>query len=537
MEFENTFQVTGYNHTPHAERSIQFTPGGTAIAFDPEETSESANVHYEDDSAEEELEIFDRDYHGAREEDNEDEGEEGMCLSETGNERSEYDDSNEEEDVIEENNQGLQSSRSQGRTVNIDASVLPEPPEYEPFHHAFQPHQRVLHLPETFQISGSGSRVLDFFGLLFDKEDLEILAENTNLYAQSKGALSVHKRRWYSTSAGELQVFLALIFYMGVWQSPQYTDYWAKTYKWPQHSIGKYMSQFRFEQIKRYIHISPPYESLSRAEWYRKIQPLSTNLSSKFRKFLIPASDVAVDEMMVRFTGRSAHTQRISSKPIPHGFKILALCEHGYTWDYILTSRLDSFAELNQALYTGDLTLSQTSKAVYQLAHTLPYCSHSFTLYMDNYFTNIYLLSALRTLGIGGCGTARTNSKEYPAVFKFGQRKPCFPHNTISGVICRDVLAVLWQDNNLVRFLTTVHSITGYPNPATSTANWPLKERRRPRCTPYNRRNIKFAWGHEARKTLPTPQIAIDYNLRMNGVDLSDQFRCYYATQLRVSRN
>lgn len=202
-----------------------------------------------------------------------------------------------------------------------------------------------------------------------------------------------------------------------------------------------------------------------------------------------------------------------------------------------MTSRLDSFAKFNPTLYTGNLDLSQTSKAVYQLVSTLPYHSHRFTLYMDNYFTNIHLLSALRDIGIGGCGTARPNSKEYPASFKFGQRKPCFPHNTISGVVCRDVLAVLWQDNNLVRFLTTVHSITGCPNPSSSTINWPLKERRRPRFTPYNRHNIEFAWGNQAYKSLPIPQIAIDYNMKMNGVDLSDQFRCYYATQLRVSRN
>ncbi|RPB01415.1 hypothetical protein L873DRAFT_1645790, partial [Choiromyces venosus 120613-1] len=68
--------------------------------------------------------------------------------------------------------------------------------------------------------------------------------------------------------------------------------------------------------------------------WYQKVEPLSSNLSSKFQRFMIPASNIAVDEMIVQFTGRSAYTKCIPSKPIPHGFKILALCEHGYTWDY-----------------------------------------------------------------------------------------------------------------------------------------------------------------------------------------------------------
>ena len=60
-------------------------------------------------------------------------------------------------------------------------------------------------------------------------------------------------------------MFLGLVLYMGVWQSPQYTDYWAKTYKWPQQGIGKYMSKFRFEQTKRYFHVSVPSESLPRS--------------------------------------------------------------------------------------------------------------------------------------------------------------------------------------------------------------------------------------------------------------------------------
>ena len=64
------------------------------------------------------------------------------------------------------------------------------------------------------------------------------------------------------------------------------------------------MSKFCFEQIKRYFHVSQHYEWLPRAEWYQKVEPLSGNLASKFQRFMIPASNLAVDEMMVRFTGK-----------------------------------------------------------------------------------------------------------------------------------------------------------------------------------------------------------------------------------------
>ena len=213
---------------------------------------------------------------------------------------------------------------------------------------------------------------------------------------------------------------------------------------------------------------------------------------------------------MVRFTGRSAHTILLRGKPTPQGYKILALCDHGYTYSFIFTSRTDSFVEVNHHLYQGHRALSPTSRAVYQLVRDLPFDRFSFTIYMDNYFTNIRLLEALFEIGVGGCGTARPTSAEYPREFKFAQRKPVFPLNTLSGVIQGHVLVCLWQDNNLVRFMSTVHQLTPGPE------NFALKERRRPRVTDRNRENINRFFGDQPIITLLTPRIAIDYNEKMN---------------------
>jgi len=78
-----------------------------------------------------------------------------------------------------------------------------------------------------------------------------------------------------------------------------------------------YQSQNQFKQLKWYFHISEPYQSLSQSKWYLKLQPLANLLATHYQKYLLPSSDIAVDEMMVHFTGRSVHTLIPQRKPIP----------------------------------------------------------------------------------------------------------------------------------------------------------------------------------------------------------------------------
>ena len=178
-----------------------------------------------------------------------------------------------------------------------------------------------------------------------------------------------------------------------------------------------YMTLYRFEQIKWYFHISPPTNNPQ--PWYIKLSPLFEHLWRLFKQFYIPSQNVSVDEMMVLCTGRSLHTVRMPNKPVGEGYKIFALYDHGYTWDFLFTSRsegklfmwfivgfmwlmLVGIAELNQ-----EPLLSPTSSAVLQLAKTLPYESHEFSLFCDNLFSKLELFSQLKELGIRACGTTR----------------------------------------------------------------------------------------------------------------------------------
>ena len=211
---------------------------------------------------------------------------------------------------------------------------------------------------------------LAIFQLFFTDNQLQTIVENTNKYQQTKGFNDGCP--WSPLTLKELKVWIALIIYT-----------WNCNEKKPIHSIKDFMSLVRFQQIKRFFHISPPSENLS--FWYSKVEPLALHLRNVFKKLYVPGTNVSVDEMIARFSGQSIHTVRMKNKPTPEGYKIVSLCDTGYTWTFTFTSRIEKNSEIEQI--TG---LTETGCLVWHLVHQLPN-TKSYDVYMDNYFSSIAL--------------------------------------------------------------------------------------------------------------------------------------------------
>jgi len=207
------------------------------------------------------------------------------------------------------------------------------------------------------------------------------------------------------------------------------------------------------------------------SQWSYKLQPLAYNLQHQFHHHCLPATEISIDKMMVCFTGRSNHTTMIKGVPIAEGYKVLALCQHGYTFSFMFTSNSESISNM-LSLYHGVARLSTTSQTVFQLATTLPAHHFGFTLYCDNYFSNIPLFAALREYPISPSGIVQTNSAPYLLIFKLDQWNSGLPWNTVSGIVSGNVLAFVWQDKILVHILTTVHEATPVPENY-AFQNWP----------------------------------------------------------------
>src|SRR5579859_7344918 len=88
---------------------------------------------------------------------------------------------------------------------------------------------------------------------------------------------------------------------------------------------------------------------------YSKVDPLATHIRTVSKSICIPSSNVSIDKMIARFSGRSAHTVRIKNKPTPEGYKILSLCDSGYTYTFIFTSRIQNQPEVQQIPNLGKI--------------------------------------------------------------------------------------------------------------------------------------------------------------------------------------
>ena len=359
------------------------------------------------------------------------------------------------------------------------------------------------------------------FTQFFDEAILETIIANTNAYALSKGA--GQGRPWEDLVRKDLLIFLAILIYLGLYPQNSIEELWNNNISGPIHQISKEMTLIRFQQIKRYLHISKLQDNNN--PYYAKVEPLLSHIRETSKKLYIPSLNVSVDEMMVRFSGRSLHTVRIRGKPTPEGYKIFALCDHGYTYTFLPSSRVkknEEVEKINGITYTGSIVL--------HLALQLPYKRNPFNLFMDNYFSSIPLYTWLRKRNIGACGTVRPASKGFPKEFKL-PRNPGLEWNFQSGKIVgedKDVLAAIWMDNGPVTFLTTIHGIG---------EDWQVtKNRKRPRKTILNAGHVEGLFRESGQRVLEIPHLVNDYNHHMGGVDTADQLRSYNSTQLRARR-
>ena len=70
-------------------------------------------------------------------------------------------------------------------------------------------------------------------------------------------------------------------------------------------------------------------------------------MQEAYQKYYLSSSYVTVDEMMIRFGGRSRHTTWMPNNPITVGYMVFAICDHGYTLNWRFHSPSSSIPHLS----------------------------------------------------------------------------------------------------------------------------------------------------------------------------------------------
>ncbi|KAF6823512.1 hypothetical protein CPLU01_11372 [Colletotrichum plurivorum] len=234
---------------------------------------------------------------------------------------------------------------------------------------------------------------------------------------------------------------------------------------------------------------------------YRQVNQWSSHIQEVGDSFYVAGSALAVDEAMVRFTGRSIEKTTVPNKPTPVGYRVWVLAQSGYflrwLWHvhgkgpYGLVPQ-----QRPQRTQKTDDALTPTQRVVTTLLTLLPLAEYH--VFLDNLFASVKLFRELRSKAIGATVTCRKDGGiDQLLVDENADEGTGIPWGQIHCIPTKDgkVNQLSWKDNALVLFLTTVYSHTDEV----------IRNRRRPNKSSAAARAAREVFGPDARKELPIP--------------------------------
>ena len=122
-----------------------------------------------------------------------------------------------------------------------------------------------------------------------------------------------------------------MLYAIGIHRLPDVHDYWSQDPLLAVPGIVSGMPRTRFKMLMRNLHLNDNSQMLPRTDSgydrLHKIRPLLDTIITKTQASYAPHQQVAVDEAMVLFKGRSTMKQYMSQKPTKRGYKLWCLCD------------------------------------------------------------------------------------------------------------------------------------------------------------------------------------------------------------------
>ena len=132
----------------------------------------------------------------------------------------------------------------------------------------------------------------EIFSLFFDKEFIDLVTENTNIYYTEKLISELQERNrvpqylesWSEVRREEILPLICAYIYMGIVKLLQIEDHWKEDTLFPRHIVAKLFSFHRFYLVNKFLHVynirtEGPQDKL------KKIRPFFSPLLANWQRY------------------------------------------------------------------------------------------------------------------------------------------------------------------------------------------------------------------------------------------------------------
>ena len=363
-----------------------------------------------------------------------------------------------------------------------------------------------IHLPRD-------SKPIDYLQLFVTNFSLDKIVTETNRYADKwiedhQEHLAQHPNSrvhvWIkqgNTNRTEIKAFLSICINFGLLKKSATHHYWDSTN--PSQATPWFIEHFnrdRFQLLLKFLHFADndnqPNPESPEYKLY-KIKELADHFRDNFRHLYVPGEDIAVDESMVGYRGKTPHLRQYM--PQKHharfGIKLWCVCDsHShYTVNFEIYKGAHYEADRGEENVTHNLVMRLLQEA------RLLFCGHH--VGMDNYFSSPKLFLELFQANTKATGTVRSNRKGLPKAIL----KKTLANNTTIERRKGPLLCSVYKDGGKRPVLLSTVAKGGF----------------------VDHRNARGVMKHK-------PTIVVTYNSIMGGVDTTDARLYAYLSERRT---
>ena len=328
-------------------------------------------------------------------------------------------------------------------------------------------------------------KCFDFF---FD-ELIQTLTLESNKYAISRGF------KHEIVCESEMRAFIGIIINSMYMKASDRSYYWSRDRDTGIAGVRDLMSRNRFDELIKCVHFRDNREMpADNTDKFFKVRPLFQILNQKLEVFQ-NCENISVDESMVPYFGFHGAKQYMKGKPHKFGFKV---------WVATSPTGVPLFCEPYAGASTDmpDYGMKKSSDIVAHIITRLG-LGAGHKVYADNYFMSPALLKWCTEKNIGLTGTLRKNRLRdvpYPPVeAAVGSYKSVVDTEN-------NIIYTAWQDRKCVLAASNCFS-----------------------CEPL--RTVTVGRGQTKEKS--KPDLIVEYNANMGGVDLLDFWLSVYRPRIR----